>query len=242
MIYGYCRISTSKQNIERQERNIKAAYPNAVIVREAFTGTKVEGRKEFQRLIKKVAKGDTIVFDSVSRMSRDAESGFSLYVDFYNKGVELVFLKEQYVSTAIYRRAAEKQINAIISSGDAAADRMINGIIGLINEYALELARRQIQVAFAQAEKEVADLHQRTKEGIETARLHGKQIGLLPGTKLTVKKARRAKEIIRAHSRAFGGTLADHECMKIAGISKPTYYKYKRELAAEMTAEMDADE
>lgn len=37
MIYGYCRISTKKQNIERQERNILAAYPDAVIVREINT-------------------------------------------------------------------------------------------------------------------------------------------------------------------------------------------------------------
>ena len=26
MTYGYCRISTKKQNIERQERNIKETY------------------------------------------------------------------------------------------------------------------------------------------------------------------------------------------------------------------------
>ena len=30
--YGYCRVSTSKQNIERQVRNIKGRYPDAIIV------------------------------------------------------------------------------------------------------------------------------------------------------------------------------------------------------------------
>ena len=39
-IYGYCRISTPQQNIERQERNIKTVYPDAVLVSEAYTGTK----------------------------------------------------------------------------------------------------------------------------------------------------------------------------------------------------------
>lgn len=34
-VYGYCRISTPQQNIERQVRNIAAAYPAAHIVREA---------------------------------------------------------------------------------------------------------------------------------------------------------------------------------------------------------------
>ena len=44
MIYGYCRISTHKQNIERQERNIKGEYPEAIIIKEEYTGTKVEGK------------------------------------------------------------------------------------------------------------------------------------------------------------------------------------------------------
>ena len=38
-IYGYCRISTAKQSIDRQIRNIKAEYPAAHIVQEAYTGT-----------------------------------------------------------------------------------------------------------------------------------------------------------------------------------------------------------
>ena len=39
-IYGYCRVSTHSQRIKRQETNIREKYPQAVIYREAFTGTK----------------------------------------------------------------------------------------------------------------------------------------------------------------------------------------------------------
>ena len=39
-VYGYCRISTSRQSMERQIRNIKLAYPDAVIVKETYTGMK----------------------------------------------------------------------------------------------------------------------------------------------------------------------------------------------------------
>lgn len=39
MTYGYCRISTPKQSIERQIRNIAAAYPHAVIVQEYLAST-----------------------------------------------------------------------------------------------------------------------------------------------------------------------------------------------------------
>lgn len=36
-IYGYARISTHKQNVERQVRNIKAAFPTAIIIKKRFT-------------------------------------------------------------------------------------------------------------------------------------------------------------------------------------------------------------
>ena len=77
MTYGYCRISTKKQNIERQERNIKSAYPEAVILKEVFTGTKIN-RKEWNRLKAILKDGDTVVFDSVSHMTEMQKKGFDL--------------------------------------------------------------------------------------------------------------------------------------------------------------------
>ena len=94
-IYGYCRISTAKQSIDRQIRNIKAAYPTAHIVQEAYTGTSIF-RPEWLKLYRILKSGDMVVFDSVSRMSRNAEEGFTLYEDLYYKGIRLVFLKEHH--------------------------------------------------------------------------------------------------------------------------------------------------
>ena len=93
MDYGYTRISTPKQNIERQVRNILKEYPNARIVREVYTGTKFQGRKEFDKILKTVKSGDKVIFDSVSRMSRTVEEGFALYKELFARNVELVFLK-----------------------------------------------------------------------------------------------------------------------------------------------------
>ena len=92
MIYGYARISTKKQNIERQVRNIEASYPTAMILKETYTGTKLE-RKQLDKILKNVKKGDTIVFDSVSRMSRNAEEGFCIYEELFQKNVDLIFIK-----------------------------------------------------------------------------------------------------------------------------------------------------
>ena len=221
MIYGYCRISTSKQNIERQIRNIEREYPNAKIIKEVYSGTKIN-RIEFNKLLKVAKQGDTIVFDSVSRMSRNAEEGFKSYEELFNKGIELVFIKEQHISTKTYKKA----LNNNIELTNTNVDFILDGI----NKYLMALAKEQIILAFAQAEKEVQDLHQRTKEGIETARLNGKQIGQRPGIKLTTKKSIKAKEDIIKYSKDFKGSLADVDVMKLIGISRNSFYKYKREL------------
>ena len=225
MEYGYCRISNPKQNIERQVRNIKEAYPAALIVQEAYTGTTMN-RPAWQRVYRTVKSGDTIIFDSVSRLSRDAEEGFEIYQKLYQRGVQLVFLKEPTINTASYQTALQASIPMTGSS----VDLILEGV----NKFLMELAREQIRIAFDQAEKEVEDLHQRTREGIETARLAGKQIGQKKGAKLTTKKEVAAKEVIRKHCSAFGGLLSDQETMKLAGVSKNTYYKYKREIKEEI--------
>lgn len=221
-IYGYARISSNRQNIERQVRNILKDYPDAIVIQEVFTGTKFQERKKLQKLIATVKSGDTIVFDSVSRMSRNAEDGIKLYEELMDKGIELVFLKEAYINTATYKNSIKDKIEMTGTDEDI--------LFNAINEYMRRLARKQIVIAFEQAEKEVMDLRQRTREGLVTAKLNGKQIGQIKGTKLTTKKSIEAKEGIKKYSKDFGGTLSDPEVIKLLGISRPSYYKYKREL------------
>ena len=223
--YLYARISRKSQNIQRQITNLTQKYPDGILIEEAFTGTKID-RPEWNKLYNKAKSGDTIIFDSVSRMSRNADEGFQAYEELFTRGVELIFLKEPHINTATFKTAMEK---AIPMTGTS-----IDYILEGINKYLLALAKEQIIIAFNQAEKEVADLHQRTKEGIETARLNGKQIGLTAGTKLTTKKSVSSKEVILKHSKDFNGTLDDGEVMKLTGLARNTYYKYKRELKAEM--------
>lgn len=233
-VWGYCRISRRTQNIERQERNIKSLYPNAYIFKEAFTGTKIQGRKELDRLLKAVKPGDTIVFDSASRMSRNEEEAFALYEDLFQKDVSLVFLKEPHINTEVYKKTLDNQVHINLDTGNEATDQFISNIIAALNRYTIDLAKEQIRLVFAQAQKEVDDLHQRTVEGIITARLAGKQIGQKKGTKLTTKKSIETKEIILKHSRDFNGTLTDGEVIKLAAIDRKTFYKYKKELKERM--------
>ena len=234
MLYGAARISTGKQSIDRQVRNILAKYPNAKIIKDTYTGTKLDGRKEFEKLLKIINKGDIIVFDEVSRMSRNSEEGCNLYEGLFNKGVDLIFLKETHINTDVYRKALENQIRIKLDTGNKASDELINTIIDALNKYTIELAKEQIRIAFDKAESEVKRLHERTREGLLTAKLSGKQIGQVKGSKLTTKKSIMAKEIILKHSKDFDGTLNDDECRKLAEISRNTYYTYKKELKKEL--------
>lgn len=237
-IYGYCRISRKEQSIERQIRNIRAAYPDAIIKEEAFTGTKIEGREVFKKMIKTVKPGDTIIFDSVSRMSRNAEDGIKVYFQLYEAGVNLVFLKEPAINTATYAEAMNRQQLPTIEIESDDEGELVGDVLAAVIKYQRRLAKRQIALAFQQAQKEVDDLRQRTSEGIETARINGKQIGQIKGTTYTTKKSIAAKEAIRKYNRDFGGSLNDIETMKqIGDISRNSYYKYKRELIATLENE-----
>lgn len=229
-LYGVCRVSTKKQNIQRQIRNIQEHYPDAIIIQDKFTGTKFDGRKEFEKLLKIIEPYDTMIFDGVSRFSRNADEGCELYEKLFNDRVNLIFLHESYINTDIYRKALDNQIQIHLQTGDKATDSFINAIIDALNKYTIELAKAQIRKAFEQAEKEVKDLQRNTKAGIVTAKLNGKQIGQITGAKLTTKKSIKAKDVILKYSKDFNGSLDDAACMKLANVSRNSYYKYKSEL------------
>ncbi len=230
--YAYARISRKTQKIERQIENLTRAYPNARIYQEAYTGTKTEGRREFNKMLSVVKPGDTIIFDSVSRMSRNADDGIKLYMDLYDRGINLVFLKEQYISTDVYKESIQQSIAA---TGNEIADIYIQAT----NKVIKLLAEQQIRKAFEQAEKEVQDLHERTREGIREAKRKGKQVGRVTGMTVTTKKSLEAKRLMREYSRDFDGTLNDIDTMtqiraRVGKLSRNSYYKYKKELFEQM--------
>lgn len=229
MIYGYCRVSTKKQNILRQVENIIKIYPTAKVFQEAYTGTTTD-RKEWSKLKKIVKPGDTIIFDSVSRMSRNAEEGIKEYFNFVERNIELIFLKEGYINTALYKKALENKID---STGNKIADIYIDAT----NEVLKILAQEQIKIAFDQAEKEVLDLRERTKEGLRVTKAKGTILGRKQGDTYTTKKEKEMREKIKKLAKDFGGNLKDIEVFTLLGITKNTYYKYKKNIILEEAQE-----
>lgn len=228
MIYGYVRISTKKQVITRQIANILKIYPEAKIYQEIFTGV-TSNRPEWNKLKKIVKKGDTIIFDSVSRMSRNAMEGIEEYFNFFEKGIELIFLKEQYINTELYKEQLKLNENLSVEDKDL-NDTIIKGI----REYLIKLAEKQIIIAFNQSEKEVQDLRERTKEALRERKKQGIVLGMKKGTTFETKKSKEMKVQIEKLSRHFNGNLKDSEVISLLKLSRRTYYKYKKEIINKM--------
>lgn len=233
MIYGYCRVSTTHQRITRQVTNITEIYPEATLIKEYYTGT-TQSRPLWDKLMKQLNPGDSIVFDSVSRMSRNADEGFKDYKTLYEFGINLIFLNEPLINTSIFDSTKTNLLEISVKTGNTAIDDYFTGNINLINNLLMALAEEQIKSAFLQSEKEVSDLHSRISQGIREANKKGTQIDLEKGTSLTTEKSIRCKEIIKKHALDFGGTLSDTEVMTLCKISRNSYYKYKKELKLEV--------
>ena len=74
MKYAYCRVSTqNKQEFTRQEFALKDIELDEIF-EEKISGTKkASDRPEFEKLLSRLQKGDTIYFESMSRMARSMQ-------------------------------------------------------------------------------------------------------------------------------------------------------------------------
>lgn len=255
IIYGYCRASKPTQDPQRQADIILPLYPDAKIIMEKFTGT-TQNRPKWNDLKSKLKKTDIVVFDEVSRMGRTGEEAFAEYEELASKGIELRFIKESYVNTSVFQERKNQRIAQIQqSTGSKATDKFIKSMIDALNEFSSDIVREQILLAFEDAKAEVDRLHRRTAEGMRTRGAtneyktddngepvlddNGNKIvekyGTIAKSKLgkqvETAKAKKAKAIIRKHSKSFGGSLNDIDCMKLCGCSRNSYYKYKQEIS-----------
>ena len=237
---GYARVSTPTQRLDRQIRNLKDAYPDIVIVAEVFSG-KTENRPKWQKLLRQCRAGNInkLVFDEVSRFSRNAEEAVKEYKELYGLGIELEFLKEPHINSSIYRQSSERKIDIDTAKMDEETANLINTVVGGLNDYLMAVAEKQIFLAFEHAQKEREFLSQRTSEGLKQAKLMGRKVGRQKGEKIETRKAKKAKRYIRANYKPLGGCLTATECMRAAQITKSTFYRYLQQMRDEEGLEWD---
>ncbi len=95
MIYGYARVSTKGQakdgnSLEAQEKALRESGANEIYV-DAFTGTKTD-RPEFDKLMDKIQKGDTLIVTKLDRFARSMTQGSELVSDLIEKGIKVYIL------------------------------------------------------------------------------------------------------------------------------------------------------
>ncbi len=237
-VYQYIRVSTRKQNPMRQYKNMESYCKDHNITvtktyEDKFTG-KTTDRPEFNKLKKKVAdnlksgKDVTIIFDSVSRMSRNSDDGVKQYFEWYDLGVNLIFMHEPSINTETYRQSLRE-----IGMTGTDADLILEGV----NKFLRKLATNQIIQAFEQAEKEARDIKNRVIEGLDASENKGGRPKIENGDRIETSKAKEAKAYILKHCKRYGGELNDSQCMKCAEISRPTFYRYIKEIEEDQTKE-----
>lgn len=234
MVVGYARVSTPKQKLERQIANLKSAYPDIIIIAEVYTGS-TDNRPKWSKLMRQCRAGivEKLVFDEVSRFSRNAAEAIAEYKELYNLGVEMEFLKEPHINSAIYRQASEKKIEINTETMDEETANLINTVISGLNDYLLAVAEKQIYIAFEHAQNERELLSKRTSEGLKQAKLMGSKVGRQKGQKVVTRKQLRAKRIIRKYYTLFGGYLSATETYTLAKITKSTFYRYLDQIIEE---------
>lgn len=171
--FGYMRISTKEerglQKYNRQEKALeKFAVDNKVeyiyIAREDESGKSFDNRKEWNKLEKLVKSGDTVVFKDISRFTREAEKGYSKYMELLEKGIELVFIDNPTVSTSYI-----KQLLSIAKNQNLVAKTSLESTIKLL-----------LIVELDRVEQERKILVKRIKDGqLASDKKSGRPVGAL---------------------------------------------------------------
>ena len=126
-IFGYARVSTEAQNLDRQIDALKK-YGVDMIYNEKMTGTKRD-RPELSKMLDRMAEGDTVVVESLSRLGRSTKDLIELTELFERKGVHLVSLKESIDTSSSTGKLLFTLMSAIAQfERDVIADRTKEGL------------------------------------------------------------------------------------------------------------------
>ena len=98
MIYGYARVSTADQNLDRQ-RDMLEKYGVDKIFCEKMSGTK-KHRPELDKLLSILQEGDVVVIESLSRLGRSVKNLADLLDTFNERKLRLISLKETIDTTS----------------------------------------------------------------------------------------------------------------------------------------------
>ncbi|MFP3887734.1 recombinase family protein [Priestia filamentosa] len=92
MIYGYARVSTKEQNLDRQLKQLNDSGCDKIF-EEKISGATTE-RPELQNMLSVLQPGDRIIVSDLTRISRSSKDLFELIEVIKEKGAALKSLKD----------------------------------------------------------------------------------------------------------------------------------------------------
>ena len=222
MIYGYCSITNQAQSLDFQQKKIKASFPDSKIILSSPSQKDV-----LNEVLKELKEGDSLIITDLFRLLQtditfdtDFDITFNTvykaYQDVFNRGADIIILSSPVLNSDLYRKAI---LNNYSNQTIAAVD---------------ELSRKQIRLVFREQFDHIIEHRNSIKSSIKTS---GRKPGLKKGTKLVTRKEVEAKEYLKANLKEFGGTKSNIEALKETGLSRNTFYKYKRELLQEKSTQ-----
>ena len=211
-VYSYMRISTEEerglQKFSRQESALrKYAKQNNIEYllefKEDKSGKNFTDRKQWNKLESILQVGDTVVFKDIYRFTREAENGYKKYMELLEKGIELIFIDNQTVSTPYI-----KQLLNIAKEQNIVAKTSLESTVKLL-----------LIVELDRAEQERKTTVQRIKDGISASdKQQGRKKGQLD--KMTDELQEDIKKYIEDRS------IKQVDLMKKHTFSRNTLKKY----------------
>ena len=226
--FAYCSSGCTRPQFEKQISNINQKYPNAIIIKELYSQTLTD-RTELKKLIAQLEQDDTLIVNSMDRLSRDPEELLSYYKELTARGVKLIFINQPFMNTDIYTTSYH-QMAAQLSESDSQI--YADGLYGLL--------KAQIAVILDKSWEDLQEHRSQMKVSYDLARQEEKKNGHLTGKRYESRKSFMIKELIRQYHQQFDGTMNDIQTMEqirneMGTISRNTYYKYKKELVEDET-------
>ena len=203
MLYGYARVSSKDQNLDRQ---IALLIENGVeernIFKEKKSGKNFQDREEYQKLLNVLNVGDTVILTELDRLGRNMQEIEKEYQRLVvGRGCHLKFIKEDFLSTT--------------SSGDNSVFKdVVQPILLKLMGYMAQQEREKT----LQRQRDAYNNMQRDEKGRLIAK-NGKVIG---------RQAR--YETLKDW---INGKISCLRVSKILTISRPTLYKIKNQYLEE---------
>lgn len=202
----FCRVNI--KNDASREKAIKLTYPRILFI---------QGLDELEKIAQAY---DVVVFDSILELDQTNSSNTEIICENYKnlifKQVDVLFDRSPNCDYSFILNCIEMlKTNGCASDDDSLFQLVI-----------------QMQVeAYINIKDATANMKKYAQ--LSANREKGKAYGRPRGSKSDSEMAVKAKRIILNSSKDFDGSLSDDECIPLTGVSRNTFYRYKKQLKTE---------